>query len=271
MPQHSVPRDEKRIVGADRVLAVLVELANYPDGVGLDALAGVVGSPKPTVHRALSSLRKAGLAAQASRGVYTLGDEFIRMAFSNYAARSETANLEPLLRSLSIEYEETVHYAVLEGRDVVYRAKVDPPQGAVKLTSTVGGRNPAYSTAVGKLLLSYLVTTKAELLDWMGGDKFSAKTEFTITDPDALLAELRATRKRGYGVDDQENELGINCVAVPVHRDATFAPVGAISVSALHFRLPLVRLLSTVPSLIAQVEALPALRSAAGVSRLGTG
>ena len=254
MAQGGVQHDGERLVGADRVLAVLVELAQHPDGVTLEDLARTLDSSKPTVHRALSSLRKAALAEQTGRGVYALGDEFLRLAFRHYEARPETARLEPLMRELAVEYGETIHYAVLEGTDVVYRAKIDPPQGAVKLTSTVGGRNPAYRTAVGKLLLSQFIRDNAALLDWLGGETLEAKTPFTVTDSDAFLAELEVTRERGYGVDDQENELGINCLAVPVYGDRSLAPTGAISVSAVRFRYPMERLLETVPTLLTRVE-----------------
>lgn len=252
---HEVSRSaDERLVGADRVLAVLIELANHPDGVALDELAAAMGSPKPTVHRALASLRKAGLATQSSRGIYALGDDFLRLAFRNYEARPETTRLEPLMRSLASEYGETVHYAVIDGHDVVYRAKVDPPQGAMKLTSVVGGRNPVCTTAVGKLLLSYTIDTKADLLRWLDGRALAPRTEFTITDPDVLFAELRATRARGYGVDDQENEIGINCVAVPVFFDRD-VPKGAISVSAVRVRCPLDQLLESLPDLAARARA----------------
>ena len=78
------------------------------------------------------------------RGVYVLGDEFLRLAFRNLDGRPETARIQPLLEELAAEYGETAHYAVLAGKDIVYRAKMDPPQGAVRLTSVIGGRNPAY-------------------------------------------------------------------------------------------------------------------------------
>src|SRR6476660_2159968 len=141
--------DASRIVGSDRVLAVLRELACHPDGVRLEELTRVIGSPKPTVHRALRALRRAGLADQDARGHYVLGDEFLRMAFAHHEARPEHVRIRPVLDALARRFGETVHYAVLDGRDVVYRAKVDPPSGAVRLTSTVGGRNPTHATAVG--------------------------------------------------------------------------------------------------------------------------
>ncbi|MDJ0336202.1 IclR family transcriptional regulator [Salinibacterium sp. G-O1] len=249
-------RHDERLVGSDRVLAVLVELGNHPEGVTLDELATALKSSKPTVHRALASLRRASLAELTSRGVYSLGDEFFHIAFRNYEGRPERSTLEPLMRALADEYGETVHYAVLDGKDVVYRAKVDAAQGAVRLTSTVGGRNPAYRTAVGKLLLSQIITTKAELLEWLDGQELDARTPFTITDADALLSELHNTRERGYAIDDQENEIGINCVAVPVFLGRSVNSAGALSISALRFRLPIDRLVLTVPTLRARVESI---------------
>src|SRR3712207_9268871 len=81
--------DESRLVGSDRVLAVLKELARHADGAGLEELTRAIGSPKPTVHRALGSLRRAGLADQDARGHYVLGEDFLRMAFAHHEARPE--------------------------------------------------------------------------------------------------------------------------------------------------------------------------------------
>ncbi len=162
------PPAEEKLVGADRVIAVLTELAEHPLGVTLDELAGKLRSSKPTVHRALATLRRAGMADMTGRGVYVLGDEFLRLAFRNLDGRPETARLQPLLEELATTFGETAHYAVLSGKDIVYRAKMDPPQGAVRLTSVVGGRNPAYRTAVGKLLLSSRLGSLDEVEEWFG-------------------------------------------------------------------------------------------------------
>ena len=83
-------------------------------------------------------------------------------------ARPETARIQPLLEDLATQFGETAHYAVLSGPDIVYRAKMDPPQGAVRLTSVIGGRNPAYRTAVGKALLSERLVDLRGVTDWFG-------------------------------------------------------------------------------------------------------
>lgn len=250
---HAEDRSE-RVVGTDRVLAVLVELARHPDGVSLEDVARRLHSPKPTVHRALSSLGRAGLAARPARGVYVLGDEFIRLAYEHQAARSDVAAIEPVLRELAERYGETAHFAVLDGADVVYRAKVDPPAGSVRLTSMIGGRNPAHRTAVGKLLLSDRIGSEDQLRAWLGARPLEARTPRSITTVPALWSELERTKERGYAVDDQENELDINCIALPVRVGPGSGVRGAVSVSALAFRLPLERLIEELPSIRAIVQ-----------------
>ncbi len=240
------PLHESRLVGSDRVLAVLKELARFPDGVGLEELTRAIGSPKPTVHRALASLRRAGLADQDARGHYVLGDELLRMAFAHHEARPDHVRVRPVLEALAAEFGETAHYAVLDGREVVYRAKVDPPSGAVRLTSTIGGRNPAHCTAVGKLLLASRLTARDDVTAWVASGDLARRTPRTLCSVDELDADLRGNRARGFAVDDQENEVGVNCLAVPVFLTSPTSPSGAVSISALTYRTPLSALVDAV-------------------------
>jgi DNA-binding IclR family transcriptional regulator len=238
---------DERLVGADRVIGVLTALAEYPQGIGLDELASALGSPKSSVHRALSTLKRAGLAEQSTRGGYVLGDEFVRLAFRHVESRPETARIQPVLEELASTFGETAHYAVLSGAEIVYRAKMDPPQGAVRLTSVVGGRNPAHRTAVGRALLAARLLTVDDVRDALGPFPLDARTPHTIVTAEALADELAATRARGYGLDDQQSDLGVNCLAVPVFLDGPAAASGAISVSAVTFRCPLDRLVESEP------------------------
>jgi IclR family acetate operon transcriptional repressor len=251
------PDDARTLVGSDRVLGILSELARHPDGIALDDMARAAASAKPTVHRALASLRRFGFAAQDGRGRYVLGDEFLRLAFAHHEARPDHVRIVPVLTELAERYGETAHYAVLDGDTVVYRSKVDPPFGALRLTSTVGGRNPAHSTGVGKLLLAAALPDDAAVKDWVGARTLERRTEHTLTTADELAAELRTVRAQGYAVDDQENEPGIVCIAVPVFLTSPTRPSGAVSLSAPQYRTPLAAL----------VAALPAIRELLGADR----
>jgi IclR family transcriptional regulator, acetate operon repressor len=243
------------LVGTDRVLAVLTELAQHGGGVSLEEMTRAVASPKPTVHRALASLCRFGFAARNGHGRYVLGDEFLRLAFAHHEARPDHLRIQPVLSELATRYGETAHYAVLDGDTVVYRAKVDPPAGALRLTSTVGGRNPVHSTAVGKLLLAYALSDEPAVADWAGDRPLARRTPHTLTTAKALAADLARIRVAGYAVDDQENEPGIVCVAVPVFLASPTRPSGAVSVSAPVSRTSLDTLLAQIPAIRATVEA----------------
>ncbi|MFF2844118.1 IclR family transcriptional regulator [Paenarthrobacter sp. NPDC057981] len=240
---------EERVVGSDRVLAVLVELANHPDGIGLEEMARTVNSPKATVHRALASLRRAGLAGQLDRGRYVLGDEFLRMAFANHEARPDHVRVRPILEALTARFGETAHYAVLEGESIVYRGKVDPSVGAMKLTSTVGGRNPAHSTGVGKLMLSYDLLTEDSVTEWIGKRTLTKRTDRTVVTAQELHTELNMIRRQGYSIDDRENESDVNCIAFPAFFGSPSRPTGGISISAIAHRTPLKVLVDSIPAI----------------------
>lgn len=137
---------------------------------------------------------------------------------------------------------------------MVYRSKIDPTAGAVKLSSTVGGRNSAHSTAVGKLLLSYQLQSEAAVDDWVSAGEVPARTERTLTTARQLAQEFTEIQQRGFSTDDQENEDGINCLAVPLFLSSRTVPSGAISISALTYRTPLSRLINEVPTIMAIVE-----------------
>lgn len=250
----SEPTDEPKLVGSDRVLAVLAELARHPDGIGLEEMARAVASPKPTAHRALAALRRAGFAAQNGHGQYVLGDEFLRMAFAHHEARPDHVRVTPILKALCERYGETVHYAVLEGTSVVYRSKLDPPAGAVRLTSVVGGRNPAHCTGVGKMLLAHTLPDEDAVRAWVGGRTLERPTERSLGTVEELHAELVRVREQGYAVDEEENEPGVNCVAVPAYLNSPAVPSGAISVSGLAYRTPLDRLVADLPAIRAIVS-----------------
>jgi DNA-binding IclR family transcriptional regulator len=245
---------DSKLVGSDRVLAVLAELARHPDGIGLEDMARAVASPKPTTHRALASLRRAGFAAQDGRGHYVLGDEFLRMAFAHHEARPDHVRVTPVLQALSERYGETTHYAALDRVSVVYRSKIDPPTGSVRLTSTVGGRNPAHCTAVGKVLLAHNLRDEAAVRAWIGNRILERPTEHTLTTPEELHAAFTRIRAQGYSVDDRENESGVNCIAVLAYLTSPTVPSGAISISGLAYRTPLQSLVDDLPAIRAIVS-----------------
>jgi DNA-binding IclR family transcriptional regulator len=224
--------------GADRVLATLARLARHPRGVGLQELARELGLPKSTVHRALAALVRAGFAERSGRGRYRLGLEFVRLAFEFHEERDDARLVEPALGALAERFGETAHYAVLDGSEVVYLAKVVPRGQSVRMTSTVGGRNPAHCTGVGKALLAHTLADSAAVERLVAEHgPLAARTPHTLVSAPELAEELERTRTRGYALDREESEPGVVCLALPVFLDSRANPSGAISVSALAHRI----------------------------------
>src|SRR3954452_24785363 len=232
--------------GADRVLSVFKSLARYPRGATLDELAERLG-PKSSVHRALATLRRAGLAEQGSDGRYRFGMEALRLAFAYYEGHDQRVLVQPALDALVDRFGETAHYAQLDGGEVVYVAKVmRHDHDGVRLGSRVGGRNPAHCTGVGKLLLSFTLPTQDAVEAYAAAHPLVERTPATLVTPASLHADLVGVRERGYSIDREENEAGVGCVALPVFVGPGPQPSGAVSVTTIMGRTPLETLLERV-------------------------
>ena len=103
------------------------------------------------------------------------------------------------------------------------------------MRSRAGAILPAYCTGLGKTLLAF--RPEAEVAAWAATQTFTALTPRTITSASRLLKELRVIRERGYGLDEEEREKGVCCIAAPV-RNHTGDVIAAISVAGPTHRMP---------------------------------
>lgn len=241
------PENGARLSGADRILALLVVMADYPHGARLHELARRLESPKATVHRGLATLQRAGLVSQGANGSYRLGWQFLRLAFTYYESLDLVAQVRPVLARLAESFDETAHFATLDGAEVVYLAKVQPAKARFQLTSAVGGRNPAHCTGVGKVLLAHCLPDRdavQRFVDMHG--PLERRTEQSIVDVDVLQQEFETIRARGFALARSENEQGINCLALPVFLASPTRPDGAISITTVAQRVSLDDLLGSL-------------------------
>ena len=219
------------------MLVTLRLLAEYPDGAALSELARRLRSPRSSTHRALSALRRAGFVEQDREERYRLSYDLVRLVSSYYEGIDSVQRMRPLLEDLANLFGETSHYAVLQAPDIVYQAKVQANDARYQLTSSVGGRNPAYRTGVGKALLAYALPDRAAVLDYVREHgPLTAATPHTIQTAEALDEELARIRDVGYALDRQENELGVVCLALPIFFISPGRPDGAISVTSVSHR-----------------------------------
>ncbi|MEV0378660.1 IclR family transcriptional regulator [Nonomuraea sp. NPDC050643] len=229
-----------------RALAVLDHVREH-SGLSLTQLSEAVGLSKSTVLRLTVPLIEARLLDRDRRtGAYRLGHGTLRLGQSYLATLDLRAVAAEESHRLMSEVRETVHLVVYDPPHVVYIDKVEN-EANVRMASRIGSRGPAHSTGVGKAILAWQPEEAlAELV-------LEPRTRHTITDPERLRAELTHIRRRGYAVDDRENEPEVRCVAAPIfnHDDAVTA---AISVSGLTSRITAARVRELGP-LVAEAAA----------------
>jgi IclR family acetate operon transcriptional repressor len=243
----------------DRALQVIIYLGQHPAGASLQEISVATGIPKPSLHRTLRSMRERGFASQLKAGgSYLLGPAALEAAFSFHSNLDLRQLLRPLMTEIQDFSGQTIHLATLEGSEVVYLDKLESSLG-VRLTSVIGGRNPAHSTGVGKALLADKLADTASVSAWVAQHgPLVARTPHTLTTSDALAAALRETRTRGYAIDDEESESSLLCVAatVPLVFGALVPPL-ALSVTGLKERMVSIgveRLGRSLVTLIAEFE-----------------
>jgi DNA-binding IclR family transcriptional regulator len=234
-PNESKPNNLVQTI--ERISVILDILGQNPQGISIRDLSSKVSLPKGTTHRLLSSLSYLGYVRQDPKTRnYLLGFKLVELGnilLGQLDLRKEAA---PFLNDLAERTKETVHMVILDRNEVVYidKVEVDHNPRGLRMASRIGLRNPAHSSAVGKVLISHL--PDEELNKFFKGRGLSKRTENTITDTSQLKEHLKMVRNQGYAIDDEENEKGVRCVGAPIYNEAGNA-VAAISISGPAFRV----------------------------------
>jgi DNA-binding IclR family transcriptional regulator len=205
-----------------RLEAILASFEGSDHALALSEISHRVGLPKSTVHRLASQLCSVGWLERNSGG-YRVGLKLLELGG---IALQRTGLREAAFRhiySLALKTGLAVHLAILDRGEVVYLDRIAMTRFG--LPTRVGGREPAYCTALGKAMLAFEdQASQASALANM-----PRRTEFTITEPRAMQAALKSTRRTGVAYDREESYRGLGCVAAPI-RSAGRA-IGAVSVT----------------------------------------
>ena len=216
-------RSRDRVQSVVRAFALL-ELMSEANGVmGVTELGRLSGMAPPTVHRLMRTIVDLGYARQVSSRQYVLGPKLSALGSSATSVLGLWAG--PVLRQLVDEVEESANFAVLEGHEVVYVAQA-PGRHSMRMFTETGRRAAAHATAVGKAILADLPDDTIDVM--FAPSAMASQTQNTITSLPTLKRELRAVRRRGYATDEEEQEVGVRCVAVAIP-DSTV--LGAVSIS----------------------------------------
>ena len=222
----------------DRGLVLLATLART-DRATLTEIALSAGMAPSTAHRMLTTMQRHGITEfdEASQhwmvGVeaFRIGSSFMRRTGLVEAARG-------IMHDLMEETGETANMAVADSGEVVFISQVEC-HDPIRAFFRPGTRGHMHASGIGKALLSELDQREVEAI--LARKGLPAFTPKTLTSPDALFADLAATRDRGWSLDDEERTLGMRCLAAPIFNEYREAIAG-VSISGPLIRLPDVRL-----------------------------
>ena len=229
-PQPPSDWDEPRRSVLGRVDCIIGAFDGADTSLTLHELTERTGLPKSTVHRMIDQLAAIGWIERDVAG-YRIGMRLFEIG-GLASRRSRLSDLAyPHLHALSVATGLAVQMAILDGPDVVYLERI--PIGGFRLPTRLGGRQPAYCTALGKAMLAFDPDAAAEVLN----QELPERTSRTLTKAHELEFELERIAATGLAFDHQESYSGVGCVAAPLRSSGR--AIGAVSVTGPVARIDL--------------------------------
>ncbi|WLQ07974.1 IclR family transcriptional regulator [Arthrobacter oryzae] len=239
-------KEDSRTDMVGKALGLLVLLGDEPRGASAAELSRRAELPFSTTYRLLGSLTRDGFVDYEPDGRrYHLGLRVFQLGqrVSNHHGFAGTAL--PILRRVTEKTGEATILSVRDGNHHLTVNKVDGPQ-TFRVTSDPGHLGALHTTSVGKALVAFAEDAERKrLVEELPLDPL---TEFSVTDREAFRTEIDQVRRRGYAVMDEENELGMRAVAVPVFNAQGYA-FASLATAVPVFRLSLDDLVALVPVL----------------------
>lgn len=242
------PRD---LVGSlQKGLDVMAILAARPDGMTLTEMAAAAELTRAGARRLLLTLTAGGYARQEGRR-FVLTPRLLGLARQWLDGTQLWTFALPCMRQVAAALKESCSAAVLADQDVVYVARV-PGERIMSVALHVGTRLPAYCTSMGRVLLSGL--PESDLVSLLGRAEVRRLTDKTVVDRDELRTLIRKAAADGYALVDEELEVGLRSIAVPI-RDRSDAIVAAVNVSTQSARFTLAAMRREILPLLRQAAA----------------
>jgi DNA-binding IclR family transcriptional regulator len=236
----------------ERSFQLLEKLASCPEGRSLSSLAQDLSMPLSATHRVLADLCRLGYVRQAQeQGVYTLTIKLVALGLGFLSNSGVVDVAQPLLEQLAKASGELVRLAVVDGDELVFVAKAQGATRGLRYDPDMGLSVNLASSAAGHAWLSTLTDERAlELVSKQGFGKpedFGPKTPTTVK---AVLAYVRAARKRGFSLIVEVFAPGMTAMGAPV-RDRNGQAIGVVTIAGPLVRLTEERMLELGPALVA--------------------
>jgi DNA-binding IclR family transcriptional regulator len=228
-PTKASARTPGSIQVIERMMSLLDALAASPESASLKQLSAASDLHPSTAHRILAAMTTARFVERQDAGTYRLG---IRLLELGNIVKSRINLREvalPFMQELHEAIGEAINLGARHDDEIVYIERTSSGRSLVRVVYLVGGRAPLHLTSLGKLFLAGESTQAVR--DYAKRTGLPGKTPHSLTSLAALEKELDKVRRHGIAYDDEEAEIGLKCVAAPIHDDEGKV-VAALSVSA---------------------------------------
>jgi len=258
-PQDATPADDPLALAGDpdfmtslaRGLAVIRAFSQQRQRLSIAQISLRTGISRAAVRRCLYTLGRLGYVGSDDGRNFALRPRILALGHAYLSSAPLASSAQPLLNQVSAAVHESCSMAILDGDDIVYVARSSSSARIMSIDLGIGSRLPAFCTSMGRVLLGGLAG--AELNEFLKRLVATPYTSRTLVAKDRLRDAIVAARGAGCAIVDQELEIGLRSIAVPV-LDANGRPAAAINVSTQAARVPLGDM---------EKRFLPALRAAA--------
>jgi len=217
-----------------RGLAVVRAFSQQRRTLTIAQLSHRTAIPRAAVRRCLYTLGKLGYVGSEDGKTYALRPRILALGHAYLSSTPLATAVQPLLDQISDELHESSSMAVLEGDEILYIARSSTKTRLMSIDLGLGSRLPAYCTSMGRVLLADL--PQAQLDQYLGRVKLTRLTHRTVSTAAELKRVLAEVRREGYAIIDQELEIGLRSIAVPV-KDAAGRCVAAINIGTQSARV----------------------------------
>lgn len=227
------PREGATIQSLDRAVRVMKILAQS-EGMSLTEVSDAAGESPSTIYRVLTTLQHHGIVdfVEADQ-LWFIGVETFRIGSAFLGRTRLVERSRPVMRELMGRTGETANLAIADEGQVIFVSQVETHE-PIRAFFRPGTRTPMHVSGAGKAMMAHYPQERIDALIRQQG--LPGFTDSTITERGALIADLAATRARGWSVDDEERTAGMRCIAAPIFNEFGEAIAG-ISISGPSVRV----------------------------------
>lgn len=242
----------------DRALSIVELLSRHPDGLGMSDIADRLQIPRSATHRLLNDLKETGYVRQDGEGGrYLLTVKLVSLALAYLSASGMNDIVQPLLDRLAASTGELVRLAVVQGEQLVWVGKAQGARTGLRYDPDAGQQVYLPAAANGLAWLACVSEERAmQLIARQGLERAKEMGPAAPHSLQALMAQIRQTRERGYGMVVDAYEKGTSAVAAAILRPGSREPIGTVSIAGPSVRLTQERLQALAPQVLACAQEL---------------